>query len=358
MHISDIYSALGYVSTKCLCAAVELKIPDILEKAEAGRNGCKGLSATELASESNARAERLAQVMRVLHNNGIFAYDETSETYSNNATSTLLLTDHWTQWHNWIDLYGNEFYDMARGIPASVRKDATRSPAQIEFNTDEDMFTHFQARGWLPRLHRTLGGGAIAQAPGILEDYPWEEVAEKTVIDIGGGSGSLIVALLRKYKTMRGGIFDLKSVIDHIGDFFYQQDGKFADVAGQMQKENLIAGDFFKEVHKSEVYIMKWVLHDWNDEDSIKILRNIRKAIIPGPASRLIILESILSDGRMGRLSRYGDINMMIAAGGQERTEKQWRNLAAQTGWKIEGIHYLRRAWPCAIDLRPIDCTV
>jgi len=111
--------------------------------------------------------------------------------------SNLLHTEHWTQWHNWVDLYSNEFYDIARGIPKSVRSGEARWAAQINFNTTDNMFTYFQGQGWLPRLHRTLGGGAIAQAPGILADYPWHGIGDQIVLDVGGrGGGFLFIYLL------------------------------------------------------------------------------------------------------------------------------------------------------------------
>jgi len=322
---------------------VELNIADILAK------GPLDLNALALASK--ARPDRLGQIMRPLYNNGIFSFDASSETYVNNRISTLLRSDNWTQWRNWVDLYGNEFYDIARGIPASVKADAVRSGAQINFDTDDNMFTYFQAQGWLPRLHKTLGAGATAMAPGILEDYPWEEVADKTVLDIGGGGGALIATLLRKHETMRGGILDLASVIDHIASF-YSAGGQYADLSPRVPVENLIAGDFLKSIPSFEVYTMKWVLHDWKDPEALTILQNIRKAILPGPKSRLVVLESILADGRMGRLSRYGDINMMMTAKGHERTEGQWRDLAERAGWRVTGIFYMRNAWVQAIELK------
>lgn len=337
-------SLLGYINTKCLCSAVELGIADILAKGPQ--------SLTDLAAVSKAQTIRLGQILRPLYNSGIFKFDEESGLYSNNHTSTLLRSDHWTQWHNWVELYGNEFYDIARGIPASVHQDTVRWGAQINYDTDQDMFTYFQAQGWLPRLHKTLGGGAIAQAPGILEDYAWGEVRDSTVLDIGGGGGALIASLLRKYENMRGAVFDLPSVIEHITGFF-EPGGQFEDLGPRVPKGNLIVGDFLKSVPAFEVYTMKWVLHDWKDEDALRILRNIRTAIIPGPRSRLVVLESILSGGRMGRLSRYGDINMMMTANGQERTEKQWRELAEISGWKVTGIYHLRNAWVQAIEMKP-----
>ncbi|KAF3396055.1 1-aminocyclopropane-1-carboxylate synthase 6 [Penicillium rolfsii] len=334
----------GYMNTKCLCAAVELQVPDILRD-----NG--PLSVEELASKSGARSDRLEQVLNVLQNNGIFTcYDGK---YSNNHTSTLLLRDHWMQWHNWIALYGNQFYDMSRGIPSSIRKESTRNPAQIAYDTDKDMFTYFRDRDWVVQLHRTLGGGATAQAPGIVADYQWEEVSRETVLDVGGGGGALIALLLRAHPTMRGGIYDLPHVIDHTVPFFHTVGGQYADLSDRVPKENLIGGDFFDHIPPSRVYTMKWTLHDWRDTEAIAILRNIRQAIILAPVSRLIVLECVRNDGQSARLTRYADLNMMVAANGLERNADSWKHLAAQSGWRIEGIHQLRNAWPCAIDMRP-----
>ena len=333
------------MNAKCLCAAVELNVPDILKE------GPKSL--TDLATASNSRPDRLRQVLRVLHNDGIFAYDSFCDTYSNNTVSELLLSDHWTQWRNWVDLYGNEFFEMAQGIPKSCRKDAVRSPAQIHFNTDKTMFSYFTERGWQTRLHNTLGGGAIAQAQGILEDYPWGEVSNSAILDVGGGAGGLVATLLRKHKNMTAGVLDLADVIEHARANFHGHEGQYRDVGNQVPSGNLIVGDFMKEIPRFKVYTMKWCLHDWDDSKALVVLANIRRAIIPGPESRLVVLESILEEGRMGRLSRYADLNMMVAVGGQERTEDQWRSLAHRTGWEIKRIFKLRNAWPCAIEFVP-----
>ncbi|KAK6363988.1 hypothetical protein LTS17_012617 [Exophiala oligosperma] len=336
---------LGYVNTKCLCAAVQLEVPDIL------KSGAKSVS--QIAQQCNAREDRLKQIMRALHHNGVFSWNSSADVYSNNATSELLTKDHWTQWRNWVDLYGNEFYDIARGIPASVSSDCTHSAAQINFNTDQDMFTYFTAQGWLPRLHKTLGGGATAQSPGILEDYPWHEFSSGPFLDIGGGTGALLALLLRNHASLTGALFDTERVIQHARGLFYGDAATYADVAQQLIPNGLIAGDFFDSLPAFEFYTMKWCLHDWKDPDVKCILSNIRSAIKITPNSRLVVLESILVGGRSGRLSRYADINMMMTSNGQERTEAEWRSLAHESGWEVRQIFPLRGAWVCALELRP-----
>lgn len=187
--------ALGYyLSSKSLVAAVSFKIPDILGQ-------CPGLTVSQLAESAGAREDRLRPVMRLLYNNGLFVYDAASDTYTNNSRSNLLKSDHWTQWHTWVELYATEFYDMARGIPDSLRTDSTRTAAQINYDTDDDIFTYFEKRGWLPRVHRAFNASQIAQAAGILADYPWHDVADRVILDIGGGGGALLASLLREYPT-------------------------------------------------------------------------------------------------------------------------------------------------------------
>jgi hypothetical protein len=333
------------MSTKALVAIVGLDIPDILA------HGPKSLIA--VAEEAGAQPDRLRQILRTLSNNGIFQYNAHEDMCCNNPTSTMLISNHWTQWRNWVQLYGNEFYDMARGLPKSLKKEVSRCPAQVNFDTDDSMFKYFTEQGWMPKFFTTLSGGAIAQAPGVLEDYPWHEVTDGTILDLGGGSGGLIASLLRRYPNMKGAVLDLPKSIELCRANFHEPDGQYADVGSRIAEGHLMTGDFMKEVPSFEVYTMKWCLHDWSDEDALVILKNIRRAIKKSPQNRLVVLESVLKDGHMGRMARYGDLNMMIAVGGRERDEQQWKNLARQSRWKIEKIHTLRNAWPCALDFRP-----
>ncbi|RAQ78981.1 O-methyltransferase [Aspergillus flavus] len=190
----------------------------------------------------------------------------------------------------------------------------------------------------------------------MITGYPWAELSNHTLFDLGGGDGSLIAGLLRAIPTLQGGIMDTPRVLPFLQEAFHHPSSKYADVALRIPPERVIAGDFLQEVIPSEAYVMRWCLHDWNDEQACQILRNIRRSIINSPVSRLIVLESVLADGRWGRMSRLGDINVMVTAEhGQERTETQWRQLAACTGWKVVSITQLPGAWPSAIDMRPVE---
>ncbi|MCJ1247520.1 hypothetical protein MMC30_004734 [Trapelia coarctata] len=213
------------------------------------------------------------------------------------------------------------------------------------------MFTSFDKQGWVPRHHRSLGGGALAQAPGLIADYPWHEIGDRTVLDVGGGGSALIASLLRDNLNMKGGVLDQPRVIEHIRPLF-KEGGQFADIGDRVSQDNLIPGDFFSKLSSYEVYVMKWCLLDWLDPEAIKILRNNREAMTQGEKSRLVVLESVMADSEMGRLSRYGDNSMMMTAKGQERTADDWQRLTKGAVWMIKDIHPLRNAWVSAIEMR------
>lgn len=347
-------SFLGYyLCSKSLVAAVSLKIPDILSSSSGESGTGTGMTVASLAEAARAREDRLRPVMRLLYNNGIFTYDAQSDSYANNSRSELLRSDHWTQWHTWVDLYATEFYDMARGIPDSLLQGATRTAAQINYDTDDSIFAYFEKRGWVPRVHRAFGASQVAQAPGILADYPWHEVADKTVLDIGGGGGGLVASLLRAHPGMRGGLLDLPAVVEHARPSFHAPGGRFADVGLRVAPADLVAGDFLAgPVPRREVYVIKWCLHNWLDPEAVRILRNIREAMIPGEQSRLVVLDAVLRDGAMGRLAQYGDVQMLMTARGKERTADDWQRLADASGWTIRGYYTLRNAWVSAIEMR------
>nr|ABV48728.1 O-methyltransferase [Penicillium lilacinoechinulatum] len=336
----------GYLNSKVLWTVVDAHVADHLAKSGPQQVSTLGL-------RCGIQPERLSQLLDTLVNNGIFAYDAKQHTYRNNRVSELLRHDHWSQWHLWTDLYPNEFFNVSRAMPDAVKLGESRTAAQIEYGTDLDLFEYLSQQGKLAQFQKTLGAGAVAQAKGLGSDYPWEEIgSENPILDIGGGSGSFLATILRAHPNLVGGIMDLQSVIDLVTPEFREATGKFADIGPRVQQ--LLVGDFLKHIPASTVYTMKWCLHDWVDDDVVTILKNVRRSIIASPVSRFIVFESIKAPGRSGRLPRYGDLVMMITCNGKERSMEDWERLGQLSGWRVEKVHRIRRAWPCAIDFRPV----
>jgi hypothetical protein len=109
---------------------------------------------------------------------------------------------------------------------------------------------------------------------------------------------------------------------------------RFDDVAARCE---LVAGDFFESVPAGgDTYLLSWILHDWDDDSALRILRNVRAAIVP--EGRLLVVESVLPPGDGPHFSRFGDIVMLVALGGRERTEAEYADLLGGAGFRLERV--------------------
>ncbi len=153
----------------------------------------------------------------------------------------------------------------------------------------------------------------------------------KNIVDVGGGDGTLIARILVANAGVRGAVFDLPS-----GNA--QAPQKLA-AAGVSSRCEIIAGDFFHAVPEAaDAYILKFVIHDWNDEQSVAILGNCRAAM--HGTSRILLIERVMPERleatAIHQRIAMADMNMLAMPGGQERTEQEYRNLLAAAGLSLE----------------------
>ncbi|MEU7190898.1 methyltransferase [Streptomyces sp. NPDC045369] len=153
-----------------------------------------------------------------------------------------------------------------------------------------------------------------------------------TIVDVGGGDGTLLAAILRAHPTSRGMIYDS-------AEGLAQAPAKLA-AAGVADRVTLEPGDFFAAAPPGgDLYLLKSVIHDWNDEQCVGILGHIRQ-VLP-PDGRLLIIEPVLTDTvRPGAtaLPYMSDLNMLVTVGGRERTRADFETLCATAGFKITGL--------------------
>jgi len=148
----------------------------------------------------------------------------------------------------------------------------------------------------------------------------------RTIVDVGGGRGTLMSAVLTAYPQARGIVVDLPHVIE-------QGRHLIAD-NGLQDRCELIAGDFFQSVPSSgDVYLLKWVIHDWDDAQAVAILKNCHAAM--PPHARLLLIEAPLSARNEPCLHKLMDINMLVMTGGRERTEAEYRTLLDAAGFEL-----------------------
>ena len=151
----------------------------------------------------------------------------------------------------------------------------------------------------------------------------------RKIIDVGGGHGRLLSMILAKAPNAGGVLFDLPAVVDGAGPELKR--------AGVAERCEVVGGSFFESVPEGgDAYLMKAIIHDWNDDDALKILGNIRSAI--APSGKLLLLESALPERSSSDLGMLIDLEMLVAVGGKERTRAEWANLLGRAGFRLNRV--------------------
>jgi O-methyltransferase involved in polyketide biosynthesis len=147
------------------------------------------------------------------------------------------------------------------------------------------------------------------------------------IADLGGGDGTVLTELLR-LDDRRGIVFDLPGTVESAHPVLA--------AAGLADRVDAVPGDFFVEVPRADIYLLSWVLHDWNDEQVSKILRSVATAAPSG--SRLLVVEQIVPAGDEPHPAKHMDLVMVSLLGGRERTEDEYLALLATAGFVVERV--------------------
>ena len=153
----------------------------------------------------------------------------------------------------------------------------------------------------------------------------YEFTGINTIVDVGGGHGGLITGILKKNPAMRGILFDAPEVIEGAKPKVTE-----SEVSDRCQ---LASGDFFKSVPEGDAIVMKWIIHDWNDEQSATIMQNCHRALPEN--GKLILVEAVVPETSEPHFSKFIDLNMLVMTGGRERTESEFRALYEAAGFKL-----------------------
>lgn len=161
-----------------------------------------------------------------------------------------------------------------------------------------------------------------------------------TLVDVGGSLGHLLATILRKQRRLKGVLFDLPRVIAQARQAPYVTDPA---VAGRV---TLAEGDIFQAVPSgADAYLMKYILHDWNDGECIRILGNCRDAMAPG--GRVLVVDSVIEPGNRPQWGKRLDINMLVLTGGRERTRQEFAGLFRESGLRLTRV--IRTSCPLSI---------
>jgi hypothetical protein len=295
-----IWEALrGAIVTRAVAIVADLRVADALGDSERHVDA--------LAHEVGADAETLYRLLRALASDSIFTERE-PRIFANTPASDVLRGD---GWRDFAHLFGGVWQAAIAALDASGRptfEDLHGSGfwSWLGAHPDERAaFDRAMEQGWESRLER-------------LDSVGWR--GDETIVDIGGGNGSLLLALLDRHRGLRGVVFDLPETV--------RDDSAFGE------RCRFEPGDFFERVPAGDAYVLSTILHDWDDDSALRILRTIRGAAPPG--TRLILLEGTVEPGNDPDGSKWLDLLMLALFAGRERDEAQWRSLLDAGGFQVE----------------------
>jgi hypothetical protein len=299
----------GHIVASAVNIAARLALPDRL--AQGPR------AADDLARETRTNPDALYRLLRALSGVGVFV---------EGAGRTFALTpvrDGPVRWMAlWIGgefnfhVYANAMHSIMTGEPA------------VPLTVGEGAFEHFAKNPELSKVFNdAMTGFSSVVVPAVLESYDFSGV--RTLVDIAGGHGAVLTAILQKHPSMKGILMDLEHVIGGARPKIEAQ--------GLADRVTTTTGDFFKAVPSGgDAYVMKHIIHDWDDEKAALILSNIRN-VLPKDG-RVILIEAVVRGGQEGAMSKVMDLEMLVMPGGRERTEEEFRALFDRAGFNLTRI--------------------
>jgi hypothetical protein len=303
----------GGVAVQAIHVAAKLGLADLVAP------GSK--TVVELSEATRVNATALARFLRALTSLGIFAED-TSGRYGQTSLSEVLRADHPESIRPLAMMLGARFiWEPVGRLDETIRT----GHAAFERVYSAPFFRHLAGNPEDSAVFNAAMSSVPSYIAGIVEAYDFSKF--RRIVDVGGGHGALLAAILEANPLTRGVLQDLPSVV--AGASAPRREG----IADRCE---IVGSDFFEGVPAGgDAYLLKGIIHDWDDEAAVGILRNCRRAIRPD--GTLLLVDTVLtgSDDPAGALM---DLLMMVMTGGRERTEREFRSLLQEAGFSLTRI--------------------
>lgn len=283
-------------------------------------------SIDELAKATNSHGPNLYRLLRALASVGIFIEVEPqqfaltpiaehlrSDTSASLRAMAMMLGDQW-HWRCWGDIVNI----VINNQPAIQHLYKVNNTFEYFAQNPQsgDIFNNAMTN-WCKNSHTA-----------VVDTYDFSSI--RKIVDVAGGHGTLITSILAANPQMHGILFDLNEVIDGANELLKKQ--------GIADRCVTFAGDFFQSIPSgADAYILSHIMHDWKDDDCIKILRNIRKGIVKN--GKLLVIEAIIPPGNQPHLSKLLDLEMLVMyPAGRERTITEYKQLYDAAGFRLTNV--------------------
>ncbi len=297
-----------------ISVVAELGIADLLARGDQAAN--------ELADAVSAHGPSLYRVLRALASVGVFAETE-GRRFTLTPLAECLRSD-----------VPNSTREFARFIAIPAASGSWDHLMHSVKTGETGLRKAFGAKNAFDYLRAhpeeaAIFDGAMTDnsrrtAPAVAEAYDFGRFQQ--LVDVAGGHGLLLTTILQRFPNLKGVLFDLPEVIAG------------AKNTGLEDRLEMTGGSFFEAIPAgADAYILKHIIHDWDDERALSILQNIRKVI--QPSGRLLIVEVVIAPGNEPSFGKLLDLEMLVIPGGRERTSAEFRDLLAGAGFRLAEIH-------------------
>jgi hypothetical protein len=312
----------GFQITQAIRVASTLRVADYLYQ------GAR--SAGDLAALTRSHPDSLYRLLRALAAVGVFREAE-GRKFALTPMGDCLRTDSATPIGAWSEVVGSSYFWQAWGhLLHSVQ-------------TGENAFQNLNGKDvWQFRAehpeHGTMFDRAMTQlsrgsAEAVIRAYDFSSFHH--VVDVGGGQGLMLAAILCAHPHMRGTLFDQSDVVAGAKALLTER--------GVIDRCNIVGGNFFETVPEgADAYLMRVVVHDWEDDEAIAILKVCRRAM--RETAKLLLIERLVAPPNEMPAAKFSDLNMLVSPGGRERTREEFSDLLAKSGFELTlvspaGIH-------------------
>jgi C-methyltransferase len=292
--------------SQAICVAAELGIADLLKDGPH--------SSAELSAKTGASEDGVYRLLRALSGVGLFTERE-GRRFALAELGTLLRSDVPGSLRGFARFVGHEINSRPWGeVLHSVKTGKPSFDHVFGVPVFDYLATRPEAAAIMNEAMTSL---SLAEARAVATAYDFRGI--RTLVDVGGGHGLLLAEVLKANPALRGVLFELPHALDGARALL--------ENAGVNQRCDVVGGDFFTAVPDGgDSYMMKRVIHDWDDEHSIRILQNCHRAMRPG--GRLLVVEVVVGSGVQSHFARLLDLEMLvITQGGRERSEEEFRRL-------------------------------
>lgn len=306
--------ANSYVVASALNAAIRLNIAETLADGE--------IEIGELARKTETNEDALCRMLRLLAAMEIFI-EVRDRVFANNQASQSIRVDAPESQRAMIEFITDPFHLNLYADMLPTIKDC--KPI-VEHVYKKNVFEVFKEQpDEQRRFDNAMTNLSQNAIKSVLASYDFSDI--ETLVDVAGGHGVLLTSILEKYPPLRGILFDMEHVVPGAK--------KRISELNLDDRCSTEYGDFFKKVPTGDGYIMKHIIHDWDDERALTILKNCQAAMAKTGARKLLIVEMIMAGRNVLHPSKFLDVEMMMLPGGRERSEEEFRTLLAKAGFTL-----------------------